>query len=307
MGRIRTIKPDFWKHEDLSALPEATHLLAAALLNYADDSGYFNANVGLIKAECSPLREPSVSIQDSLKSLVGIGYIQIFFGKDGKSYGRIVKFDEHQRVNRPTASKIKGLCVEPDHSWSAHTQFSEPSPPEGKRKGREKEGKSNAPKGALVRAAVSRETPSADDLNVKPTQMTDAFDPPGEWIAEAMRKGKLTQEEAEDEWLEFKGYWLERAGKKDGSKKNWLRTWVNYVTGDICQRRVTARRRNTGPAASTGITGTVERLRRSGPPDDCDARGKPVSDPSGEPERSAESLGGGADVVALAALGSSRW
>ena len=41
MARIRTIKPDFWKHEDLSALPEITHMLAAALLNHADDEGFF--------------------------------------------------------------------------------------------------------------------------------------------------------------------------------------------------------------------------------------------------------------------------
>ena len=69
MARIRTIKPEFWAHEDLSELPEATHMLAAALLNYADDEGYFNANPMLIKAACSPLREPSVSIQESLTLL----------------------------------------------------------------------------------------------------------------------------------------------------------------------------------------------------------------------------------------------
>jgi hypothetical protein len=41
MGRIRTIKPEFWRSEDLCSLPEATHMLAAALLNYADDEGFF--------------------------------------------------------------------------------------------------------------------------------------------------------------------------------------------------------------------------------------------------------------------------
>ena len=61
MARIRTIKPEFWKHEDLSALPEITHMLAAALLGYADDEGYFNANPALVKSECLPLRESSVS------------------------------------------------------------------------------------------------------------------------------------------------------------------------------------------------------------------------------------------------------
>jgi len=50
MARIRSIKPDLWKHEGMSALSEPACLLALALLNYSDDDGYFNANHGLIRA-----------------------------------------------------------------------------------------------------------------------------------------------------------------------------------------------------------------------------------------------------------------
>ena len=136
MGRIRTIKPEFWRHEDLSGLPEATHMLAAALLNYADDEGYYNAHPGLVRSECCPLREPSVSIHDSLTALSRIGFVELFDGTDGKRYGRVVKFDDHQRVNRPTPSKIKGLRVVGEHSVTTHAQLSESSPPEGNREGK---------------------------------------------------------------------------------------------------------------------------------------------------------------------------
>ena len=139
MARIRTIKPEFWRHEQLSDLPEPTHMLAAALLNYADDEGYFNANPKLIKAECCPLREPSVSIHDSLTALANMGYLVLGKSADGRSYGCIVKFSDHQRVNRPVPSKIKCLDISWDGSLPAHTQLTEPSPPEGK--GREEEGK----------------------------------------------------------------------------------------------------------------------------------------------------------------------
>lgn len=127
MARIRTIKPEFWCNEGLSALPEATHLLAAALLNYADDEGYFNANPGLVKAACSPLREPSVSIQESLVSLQHIGYIDIGSGTDGRRYGRIVHFLDHQVISRPSQSKISLLpitwdCLSED-SVNAHGVF----------------------------------------------------------------------------------------------------------------------------------------------------------------------------------------
>lgn len=135
MARIRTIKPEFWTHEDLSELPEATHMLAAALLNHADDEGYFNAHPGLIKAACCPLREPSVSIPDSLILLVSVEYLRLGTGEDGKRYGQVVTFDDHQRVNRPTPSKIKALPIEWDDSTTHHARLIEPSPPE--RKGKE--------------------------------------------------------------------------------------------------------------------------------------------------------------------------
>ncbi len=144
------MKPEFWAHEELSKLPEATHMLAAALLNYADDEGYFNANPGLVKASCSPLRDPSVSIQDSLASLSEIGYLALGTTTDGKRYGRIAKFDEHQVVNRPTPSKIKKLDVVWGDSRNAHGNISESSVPEGK--GKEGKGKDRSAAGAAVGA-----------------------------------------------------------------------------------------------------------------------------------------------------------
>lgn len=110
MARIRTIKPEFWKHEGLCSLPESTHMFAAALLNYADDFGYFNANPGLIKGEIYPLREPSVSIPESIRSLQTDGYIRL--GTiDGRRYGHIIAFEDHQRVSHPTPSKISCLPI----------------------------------------------------------------------------------------------------------------------------------------------------------------------------------------------------
>ena len=134
MGRIRTIKPEFWRHEDLSV-----HMLAAALLNYADDEGYFNANPGLIKAECLPLREPSVSIHECLNMLCKIGFIRIGRSEDAKVYGHVISFLEHQRINRPTASKIRGLNINWDGSHTTHAQLTEQSSPE--RKGKEGKGR----------------------------------------------------------------------------------------------------------------------------------------------------------------------
>jgi hypothetical protein len=145
MARIRTIKPDFWKHEELSELAPEVHMLAAALLNYADDEGYFRANPKLVKAECCPLREDSVSVHEALKQLADIGYVRLFTGSDHKEYGKVVNFVEHQRINRPTPSKIKELDTLTESSVTDHGAVNDGSPPEGK--GRE-QGKERNNEGA---------------------------------------------------------------------------------------------------------------------------------------------------------------
>lgn len=144
MGRIRTIKPEFFIDEELSSLDAETHLLAAGLLCYADDYGYFNANPGLIKAAVFALREPSGNIPEMLRRLQEIGYIYSGKTPEGKQVGRIVKFAEHQRVSHPSPSKIKDLAVKWESLQNPPESFVNPPEsfvPEGKGKeGKVKEG-----------------------------------------------------------------------------------------------------------------------------------------------------------------------
>ena len=130
MARIRSIKPEIWDDEDLAGVSETAMLLAIGLLNHADDEGYFKANIALVKKTVFPLREPSVSIHGALTELSNIGFIRLCEGTDGKKYGHVVNFVKHQKVNRPTVSKIKGLCEFTEPSVSIHGALTEPSLPE---------------------------------------------------------------------------------------------------------------------------------------------------------------------------------
>lgn len=107
--RIRTVKPEFWTDEGLASVSEPACLLAIGLLNMADDEGYFKSNPLLVKAAIFPLREPSKNVLGMLQELSSVGYIELSEGSDGHHYGRVVKFSVHQRVDKPQASKIKGL------------------------------------------------------------------------------------------------------------------------------------------------------------------------------------------------------
>lgn len=107
MGRIRTIKPEFWLNEDLAKLPPDSRLFAIAILNYADDEGYFNANLALIRGELFPFDDDSTTIRRSIDDLSSIDYLRIRTAADGRSYGFVVNFLKHQKIDRPKPSKIK--------------------------------------------------------------------------------------------------------------------------------------------------------------------------------------------------------
>lgn len=114
--RIRTVKPTFWKSETLASVSKESRLLAVALLNYADDEGYFMANEALIRGECFPFDEDSKSIRRGLQELSGIGYVALGKASDGQRIGRIPKFSEHQRVDKASPSKIKEKTITWDDS-----------------------------------------------------------------------------------------------------------------------------------------------------------------------------------------------
>lgn len=104
--RIRTIKPEFWTNEELSTLSIEANMLAIGLLNYADDEGYFNANPDLVKAAIFPLRRLPKSIDMYLSDLCKIDYISLIDCQDGRRYGRVVNFSQHQVISHPKTSKI---------------------------------------------------------------------------------------------------------------------------------------------------------------------------------------------------------
>ena len=110
MARIRTIKPEFWRDESLALVSPEACLLAIGLLNHCDDEGYFNANPKLVESDIFPLRELSKKTTVLLQELCTIGYLVLFQGEDGKTYGHVKNFEKHQVINKKTPSKIKHLC-----------------------------------------------------------------------------------------------------------------------------------------------------------------------------------------------------
>jgi len=168
--------------EDLSNLGAETHLFAVGIICYADDEGYFNANPLLMKAMIFPLREPSVSVHGMLTELSNIGFVALGTDDKGKPWGKIVNFAKHQRVNRPTPSKIKTLPITWESSLSTHGGLTEDSLPEGKGKeGKGKEGNETPP------PPDHPSHPTAPALAVQPTAGNGGEFMAATWLGEELR------------------------------------------------------------------------------------------------------------------------
>jgi hypothetical protein len=106
--RIRTIKPEFYQDEDLAQLPREVRLLAASLLVWADDEGYFRSHPALIAGALYPYDPDGKEfVHGGLTELSRSGFVQLFEG----SVGFLPGFPRHQVINRPTKSKLKDKAL----------------------------------------------------------------------------------------------------------------------------------------------------------------------------------------------------
>lgn len=107
MARIRTVKPEFWTHPVMSKLSDEVRLAAIAILNIADDEGYFYAEPATLRNLVWPFDESSKKAQRILQDLSFAGWIEVKNHPTHGPIGLVVNFTKHQRVDKPSPSKIK--------------------------------------------------------------------------------------------------------------------------------------------------------------------------------------------------------
>lgn len=114
MARIRTVKPSFWSHPITGKLSDAAKCMAIALLNLADDAGYFYADPATVRSFCRPFDDDSTITRGVLAELSRTRYIQIAEHPERGPVGRIINFLEHQKIDRPKPSEIKPYFIDDD-------------------------------------------------------------------------------------------------------------------------------------------------------------------------------------------------
>lgn len=109
--RIRSIKPEFWRSDDVAALDIEDRLLFIGLWSYVDDNGVGRDQVALVVADLFPhdmetdSRETVARVSRGLASLSDAGLIHRFTSGKHKLL-EIVAWSKHQRIDRPAKARF---------------------------------------------------------------------------------------------------------------------------------------------------------------------------------------------------------
>lgn len=101
MARIRTIKPSFFKNEELADLPMTARMLFIGLWTLADREGRLEDRHKRIKVEIFPY--DTVDIDSLLSRLQSAGFI-MRYGVGEMKVIQIINFSKHQRVSGTEAT-----------------------------------------------------------------------------------------------------------------------------------------------------------------------------------------------------------
>lgn len=106
MARIRTIKPEFPHSESMGRVSRESRLCFILLWTIADDAGRLRGNSRMLASLLYPYDDDAKKHIDGwLDQLSSEGCIARY-EVDGTSYVQVLKWSEHQKIDKPSASKL---------------------------------------------------------------------------------------------------------------------------------------------------------------------------------------------------------
>lgn len=129
MARIRTIKPEFWTDEKIVELSPLARLLFIGLWNFSDDAGNGEGSRRQVKMRIFP--GDNIDVDPLIEELKAQGLVSEY-AVEGKVYLNIRNFTRHQKINRPSQTRMY-----PPPKTETLTEASDKKAQEGKGSGRE--------------------------------------------------------------------------------------------------------------------------------------------------------------------------
>ncbi|MFF5790222.1 hypothetical protein ACFY8P_35280 [Streptomyces sp. NPDC012693] len=231
MARIRTIKPDFFVSLTIADLTVEQRLTFIGLWTHCDDQGRAVDDARLIKAALWPLDDRTAAdIETDLAALSESSLITRYT-VNRKAYLAVSGWREHQRINRPSPSRIPApeegsehpeppLTSTDEDSEPTHAPFSEPSPPERNREQGREQGTGNRDSSSDLAPRDPDPAPAREDVERLCEHLADRIEENGSkrptitktWRDAArlmLDKDGRTEEQVHGaiDWCQDSGFW----------------------------------------------------------------------------------------------------
>src|SRR5438105_15942569 len=102
--RIRTIKPEFWRSDDITALSREDRLLFIGLWSYVDDNGVGRDDYRTVAAELFAFEEDMKDAREFVREGLATLSRALLISRyevDGKAYLHVTNWTKHQKIDRP--------------------------------------------------------------------------------------------------------------------------------------------------------------------------------------------------------------
>lgn len=106
MARIRSIKPEFPQSESMGRISRDARLLFIMLFTVVDDSGITRGNSRMLASLLFPYDDDSSDLIDGWLGELAVEGCVVQYMADGQTYLQICNWLNHQKIDKPTPSKL---------------------------------------------------------------------------------------------------------------------------------------------------------------------------------------------------------
>jgi hypothetical protein len=237
MPRIRSIKPEFWQDTRMARLPALDRMVFICLWSMADDEGRLEGDAETVRRFGS-FREDSREVASALATLAKLSRI-VIYEVEGNPYIAIRHFNRHQKIDKPSQSKLPDPSKGCEPFGESSRLFDESSRSVSVGSGIRDQG--SGIKDQLP--AVPAEQRPAPSSPKRGTRLPADWQLPktwGEWAQ--TERPDWTDDDIRRVALAFRNHWVAKAGR-DATKLDWLATWQNWVLKEPGPRGPAGQRR----------------------------------------------------------------
>jgi hypothetical protein len=106
MGRIRSIKPEFPQSESMGRISRDARLCFILLWTVVDDEGRARANSRMLASLLYPYDKDAQKKMPKWLNELATQKCIVTYEHEGQSYLQVIKWSDHQKIDRPTKSKF---------------------------------------------------------------------------------------------------------------------------------------------------------------------------------------------------------